>query len=324
MNFDKHTWLKHTQSTCNLFPFLTNYYLNNLGYSITSALTSGEMIAQATTKATKEFDLPAYLPLMDLTIEAECFNVMMLYHIKTLPLVIAPISLDLFLEKQVPSLKTSRYLAHLKATRQLADNDDLPVFNFVSGPFTLLCQILSFNKVKELLQSPGTLDKCLKITTEFIINYVDDLRKSGSNGYIVCEPSLQFLSNMQITNHATRHILNIKQSQSDMLFGFHSCIDDIDKLNLSLMKLEPDLISVGNESDLTKVFGFVPKISLVLGNLSPVKAFVKNDANDTRIAIEKEAAKYNDFHNFIGGFSCVLPFNSKPANVAIIKHFTSK
>ncbi|MDD3027183.1 MAG: uroporphyrinogen decarboxylase family protein [Erysipelotrichaceae bacterium] len=324
MSFDKKNWLAQTKKECRLLPFITNYYLNSLGLSITSSLTSGELISLATIKSTEEFNLPAYIPLMDLTIEAECFNVMMLYHIKTLPSVIAPISIDYLLEKQVPNLKTSRYLAHLDATRRLAQKNDLPVINFVSGPFTLLCQVLSFNKVKELLQHPGTLEKCLVIVSEFLINYIEDLKTNGSNGFIICEPSLQFLSSMQITSFATRHIANIKQSQPEMLFGFHSCIDDIDKLNLTILKLEPDLVSVGNEGDLTKVFDFVLTSSLVIGNLSPVKTFVKNDANDARIAIEKEAARYKAFPNFIGGFSCVLPFNSKQANIAMIRSLTVK
>ena len=268
--------------------------------------------------------MPAHLPLMDLSIEAECFNVMMLYHAKTLPTVNAPVSLESLLDKPVPNLKSSRYLAHLEATRILAEKNDLPVFNFITGPFTLLCQILSFPKVKDLLQSPGVLEKGLQIATEFLINYVADLKSNGSSGFIVCEPSLQFLSSMQIANYASRHIENIKNSQPDMLFGFHTCIDDIDKLNMTLLKLAPDLVSVGDNKDLTKVFGFVPQSSLVIGNLSPVTTFVKNDANDARIAIEKDLAQYQEHHNFINGFSCVLPFNSKPANIAMIKNFITQ
>lgn len=324
MKFDKTIWLAQTLESCSLFPFVTNYYLNSLNYSITPALTSGEMIAMATAKGSDEFKLPAYLPLMDLTIEAECFNVMMLYHVKSLPTVIGAISVEQLLERKIPNLRTSRYQAHLEATKILAEKKDLPVFNFVTGPFTLLCQILSYTKVKELLQNPRTLEKCLQIITDFLIIYVEELHKNGSSGIIVCEPSLQFLSSMQINNYATSQLVNIKQSQPEQLFGFHSCIDDIDKLNLSLVKLDPDLVSVGDDCDLTKVFDFVPTTTLILGNLSPVTTFVKNDANDARIAIEKDKEKYQDFTNFIGGFSCVLPINCKPANLAMIKNFAIK
>ncbi len=324
MIFKKEKWLKQLRENKTFWPFLTNYSIVQSKNSYVHYFSHPEDLANIIQNSTKQYELPAKMLPMDLTMEAECFGPLTIFHVKSLPQIISPVTLEDILALAGPKFKSNRYLTYVKTVEILAAASDDPTICFVTGPFTILAQLVSTPQIKEELINNKLLGQALDIVTEFLICYIQELKEKGLNGFVFCEPYVQVLSKHQILKYSTNYIETVKTKFPELVFGYHSCIDNVNKLHPTIAKLNPDIVSVGNDENLEETFDFVLDSTVVIGNISPLDILVKDDISAARIKMHTELEKYRNHPNFIPGFSCSIPPNSKKKNLEELVTFFTK
>lgn len=324
MTFKKEKWLNQLCENKTFWPFLANYLIVQSKHSYVHYFSHPLDLTELILKASYQYALPAKVLPMDLTMEAECFGPLTIFHVKSLPQIISPVTLEDIVELGGPKFKSNRYHTYVQTVENLAASNDDPTIAFVTGPFTILAQLVSTAQIKDELINNKLLKEALDIVTEFLISYIQELKDKGLSGFIFCEPYIQVLSKHQILKYSTNYIETIKDKFPELVFGYHSCIDNVSKLHPTIAKLNPDIVSVGNDENLTETFNFVLDTTVVIGNISPVAVLVKDDISTARIKMHTELEKYRNHPNFIPGFSCAIPPNSKKQNLEQLVAFFNK
>lgn len=322
MPFNKEHWLEELRTSGLLWPFMTNYLIFQSNHSYVHYFSHPNDLANLISAGNEKYHLNANILPMDLTMEAECFGALVQYKTNTLPNIINPVALTDVVAAGVPEVKSNRYRNYIETVARLHQSESDPTIAFVTGPFTLLSQIISHEKMKVAITDSRLLKKGLSTVTDFIIEYLRELQASGLNGFILCEPSIQFLSRHQIINYSTAFIEKIAVEFPEMIFGYHSCIDDISRLHQQIAKLNPDIVSIGRSEDLYDTFNFVLESTIVLGNIATEEVLIKDDVIAARLKMQTEQEKYRKYPNFVQGFSCDIPNKTKPENIeALVAYF---
>lgn len=248
--------------------------------------------------------------LMDVTLEAEAFNIELKSDGVNLPTVIKHIAPDeVFLPLSYPK-RTLEYLNTMKTIT------DYRVMATITGPFTIASIILGFEQTRKLIDTDrNQLIQVVNIVFKYLLKYCNDLIKNGVCGIFICESMAGFLSSKDCDRFSTKYINRlIDNLEKDVYTIYHNCAKT-DLIINSLVKLNVNAYHFGEATNLENVIDKLPKTKLVMGNLSPLDDFLYSDKKHVEIAILRLLDKMREHSNYQISIGCDLPYETKIENI---------
>jgi uroporphyrinogen decarboxylase len=291
---------------------MTHPGIDLIGKKILDAVTDGEVQFQAIKTIEEKFSPDAATMIMDLTVEAEAFGCKINFPYNEIPTVAERLVSDKeSIEKlTIPTLKNTRIPQYLKAAKLAAENiTDKPVFAGCIGPFSLAGRLFDLSEIMTALYiEPDLIKLLLKKCSEFLLEYVHEMKKVGANGIVMAEPAAGLLSSGMCDEFSSGYIKQIvdEVQEDDFLFILHNC-GNTGQVTQSMISTGAGGLHFGNKIDMIKVLKEVPPNILVMGNLDPVNVFKMSVREEVIKATTKLLYQTSGYKNFIISSDCDTP-----------------
>ena len=258
------------------------------------------------------FDMPAALSYMDLSVEAEAFGALTVYKADEVPTIIGKlISTEEEAEAlKIPKIGDGRTGANIEAIRKAQSLiSNRPVFAQCIGPFSLAGRLMNVNDIMlQCYEDPDMVHTVLKKATKFIAEYASALQKAGADGIIMSEPLAGLLSPQLVDEFSSDYVREIVQTLQDknFIFIYHNCGNAVPHLLDSIIDTGCYGYHFGNSVDMLNMLERVPRNYLVLGNISPADVFNGNSTEHVRLETLKLLNKCGKYNNFLISSGCDL------------------
>lgn len=259
------------------------------------------------------YDMPAALSYMDLSVEAEAFGAYTVFKADEIPTIIGKLITN---EEdaealQIPVVGAGRTGENVETIRkaQMLINDR-PVIAQCIGPFSLAGRLLNVNDIMlQCYENPELVHTVLKKATAFIIAYAAALKQIGADGVIMAEPLAGLLSPQLIEEFSTQYVREIVGTLQDKHFIviYHNCGGSVPYLMDSILDTGCFAYHFGDSVDMLSMLSKVPRNYLVMGNVSPAKVFNKGTTENVRLETLKLLNKCGRFNNFVISSGCDIP-----------------
>jgi uroporphyrinogen decarboxylase len=291
-------------------------------------VTVRELVADSTHMAigmrsiADNFDMPAALSYMDLSVEAEAFGAHTVYGADDVPTIIGKlVSTHEDAEAlKVPEVGAGRTGVNIEAIRkaQMLINDR-PVIAQCIGPFSLAGRLMNVNEIMLLCyEDPEMVHIILRKATDFILEYAKALKNiGGADGIILSEPLAGLLSPPLAKEFSSTYVHEIVAEIQDKHFIviYHNCGDSVPHLLDAIVDTGCFVFHFGDSVDILPILERLPRNYLVMGNISPAKVFNSGNSEFVRIETLKLLNKCAIFNNFVISSGCDLAPNADLDNM---------
>jgi uroporphyrinogen decarboxylase len=259
------------------------------------------------------FDMPAALSYMDLSVEAEAFGAYTVFKADEVPTIIGKL---ITTEEDAEALKipevgagrTGENVETIRKAQMLIN--DRPVIAQCIGPFSLAGRLLNVNDIMlQCYENPELVHTVLKKATAFITSYAQALKNIGADGIIMAEPLAGLLSPQLIEEFSTQYVREIVGTLQDKHFIviYHNCGGAVPHLLGSILDNGCFAFHFGDSVDMLSMLEKVPRNYLVMGNISPARVFNKGTTEQMRLETLKLLNKCGRFNNFMISSGCDIP-----------------
>jgi uroporphyrinogen decarboxylase len=248
--------------------------------------------------------------LLDLTVEAEALGLTVDYFEKQPPSLAAwdqhdPESI-LLLDLPDPEL-TDRMSLFLRVAEGLAENKERMCGAFVTGPFTLLAQILGTEKLLERIGLEESLSDPLGFTTSVVAQYAAALA-SRVDIVIIVDPAAEVLKPPEY-HLLCRPYINgltgiIRGSGAECLL--HIC-GDVTHLLEEMALTGVEGICFDSRANLPREAEKLPSNLVLVGNIDPKRIIERGTVEDVRWEVRRLLRHMKKFRNFILSTGCDVP-----------------
>lgn len=293
-------------------PVMTHPGIEALGYTVKQAVSDGNIQYQAIKYIADKYDTIACMAMMDLTVEAEAFGAKINLPDHEIPTVSERLLADsaAIESLQVPTLEAGRIPQYLLANKLAAENiTNKPVFSGCIGPFSLAGRLYDMSEIMVAIYiEPDAMLQLLSKCTEFLINYCQALKATGTHGVIMAEPAAGLLSNDECQSYSTDFVKQIVDAVQDDSFTviLHNC-GNTGQCTQAMVASGARALHFGNAINMKQVLAECPADVIVMGNLNPVGVFkqgsVDSVMHETKTLLQETASH----RNFVISSGCDLP-----------------
>lgn len=296
-----------------------------------SILHNGPKLGRVFETAARRYRTPLAFPTMDLMVEkADLLSGLGVaedkidtYHFDECPGDEAFFQLESHLAKP----PGRRLQAQVEAIRHVATTGLLPV-GMAIGPFSLMTKLIADPITAVYLAASGlgaadepevaAVERTLDLSVRVILRSIQMQINAGAKAIFIAEPAANkaYISPNQIeagSDIFDRYVLSHNRRIKNLLdkhgvdLIFHCCGELVDKMVAGFCTLDPAILSLGSSRKLFEDTLFVPKSTVLYGNL-PSKKFFSDDmitADQVRQQAEElvEAMRKTG-HPFILGTEC--------------------
>lgn len=314
-------------------PIMTHPGIESIGKTISEAVSDGEIQFRAIEAIQEKYSPDAATMIMDLTVEAEAFGAKINLSEYEIPAVAERLvyDQDTIGRLRVPSLESARVPQYLKAARLAAENIiDKPVFAGCIGPFSLAGRLFGLTEIMtSIFIEPEIIRLLLEKCSTFLLLYVKEMKRIGTNGILMAEPAAGLLSAEACDEFSSAYIKRIvaEVQDRDFLFILHNC-GNPGHVTQSMISTGAGGLHFGNRINLVEALKEVPEDILVFGNLDPVSVFRSGTPEHVFDATTKLFGEAAGHRNFIISSGCDTPPCSPSENVEAffraVRTFNSK
>jgi uroporphyrinogen decarboxylase len=301
-------------------PIMTHPGIDLIGKCVVDAVTNGKVHSDAILALNERYPASAATIIMDLTVEAEAFGSAILFSDHEVPSVSGRLVADAeeVDRLQVPDMNAGRIQQYLLATGLASRSiSHKPVFAGCIGPFSLAGRLFDMTEIMTAIYiEPDTILILLQKCTQFLIEYVKELKQIGANGVIIAEPAAGLLSPdicQQFSSDFIKKIVNSVQDES-FLFILHNC-GNTGHVTQQMINTGAGGLHFGNKIDMVQVCNEVPSNILVMGNLDPVGDFKMASPTEMKQRTLSLLEKTSGFNNFILSSGCDTPPHVPTENI---------
>ena len=267
------------------------------------------------------YDMPAAMGYMDLSVEAEAFGAHTVYSADEVPTIIGRL---LSSEEDVEALKipeigagrTGSNIEAIKKSRILVK--DRPIIAQCIGPFSLAGRLMNVNDIMlHCYEEPELVHKVLRKATDFIVKYASEYKQIGADGIIIAEPLAGLLSPQLIEEFSTKYVREIVESVQDRHFItiYHNCGNAVPHLLDSIVEIGCYAFHFGDSVNMREMLERIPRNYLVMGNISPAKIFNSGTTEQVRLDTLRLLHNCGGYDNFLISSGCDIPPNVDLDNV---------
>ena len=303
-----------------LIPIMTHPGIEQLGYTVRVAVTSGSVHAKAVGWLAGHYPTAAATVIMDLTVEAEAFGADVLFPEDEIPTVTGRLlkSRDDIWSLRVPSLGEGRIREYVKACL-LAHEDitDRPVLAGCIGPFSLAGRLFDMSEIMMLTCSDKeAAHELLRKCTEFILKYVTALKATGVEGVVMAEPAAGLLSDADCQTFSSDYVKRIVDAVQDdgFIVVLHNC-GNTGHCTKAMVRTGAKALHIGNKCDMLAALADMPDDVLLMGNLDPVGIFKMSQPETVAQATKELIEKTMDHRNVVISTGCDTPPHCPMENI---------
>ena len=142
------------------------------------------------------FHSDAILPLLDLTVEAECYGIKPVFKDRDAPEIRTFLPLDNLVNPEQSGTHDNRTSIMVEAARLISrEARGVPTGFFITGPFTLAGQIIGVQKLMTaILQPQAAVSTLLESCTNTVVSYAKRLEDTGVNFLVMADPTSTMIS----------------------------------------------------------------------------------------------------------------------------------
>jgi uroporphyrinogen decarboxylase len=255
---------------------------------------------------------------MDLSVEAQAFGANVSFSYEAIPSIEGRLVEDAAAIEAlaVPSLEAGRIPEYLKADK-LATSLPKPVFAGCIGPFSLAGRLYGMTEIMMgIYIEPEAMVVLLEKCTDFLTNYVKDIKATGCPAVLMAEPASGLLSNEDDLQYCTPYVKKIVDAVQDDTFAvvLHNC-GNTGHCTEAMVATGAWGFHFGNKIDMVKALDECPSDALVFGNIDPVSVFKQASPEEmykATLELLQVTAKYP---NFVLSSGCDTPPGVFPANI---------
>mgnify|MGYP000269760711 CR=1 FL=1 len=216
-------------------------------------------------------EMDACLPLLDLTVEAELLGAPVEFSEYNAPSI--AMRLDIDQARRIGHL--GRVTLMVETVKRASASCNKPLGSYVTGPFTVLCQVLGIERVMlHLARRSERIFPILDLITDICIEYARSLVKAGADFLIIAEPTSSLLSG-DLFEAFSKPYLEVlcKEVEADIIL--HIC-GKAGHLLKNIAELKIAGISIDQNTPLEEASTELPNDVLIFGNYNPVNLLLKN------------------------------------------------
>jgi len=217
-------------------------------------------------------EIDAYLPLLDLTVEAELFGAKVDFSKHEAPRINNKLDID-----EIHRIERTRIPLMVETARVAADKKlpGKPLGFYVTGPLTVLSQILGVERVMlHFARRSERIFLLLDSITDVCVEYARRLADAGVDFLMIADPASSLLSVGLFRIFSMPYLERlIKEISTDLIL--HICgkaghlLEDISELGATG-------ISIDQNVQLEEASSKLPKEMLIFGNYNPVNILLKS------------------------------------------------
>ena len=293
-------------------PIMTHPGIELIGSTVHMAVTDGKVHSDAICALNERFPAAAVTAIMDLTVEAEAFGAKVSFSEDDIPNVVGRLvcDYDSVAALQVPGLDMGRVGEYLRANRLTAERiKDKPIYGGCIGPFSLAGRLYDMSEfMMAIYMEPDTVTLLLEKCTEFVMNYVQEMKRMGISGVIMAEPAAGLVSNEDCNSFSTDYVRKIVAAVQDRDFTviLHNC-GNTGHCTDAMIKSGAAGLHFGNRADMVEALKACPSDLMVMGNIDPVGVLQQGTPEKVRTETLALLEATSAWHNFVLSTGCDAP-----------------
>lgn len=295
-------------------PLLAAPGMHLLGLPVDKVHRSGELQFECIRALAELTGAEVLVTFMDLSVEAEAFGCDIRFSDTGNPEVIGTIPPE---RLSAPGVGTARTGEVLLCSKLCAEHLPQPVLPGLIGPFSLACRLTGMTEMMMMAAAePDQAHAILRITADFLRQYLQAIRQTGVAGAVIAEPSAGLLSPDMCRDFAVSYLRQIIAPAKNDDFGviLHNC-GKTEKQVSELRASGADALHVGNAVDIRQILSQAPSNFPVMGNIDPVSVFRNGTPESVQTAVRDLMQATAAYPNHIVSSGCDIPAQTPIANI---------
>ena len=281
-----------------------------VGRSVRDALNDPEVQLEALRALEKRLKPDIVFTMLDLTVEAEALGLGVDFFEKKPPSLSAqelPV-LERFYELGVPDPEHTTRMHHfLQVAEGLAEDEKRMCGAFVTGPFTLLAQLLGTEELLERVKAGESLSEPIGYTTSVVGEYAAALA-ARVDMVVVVDPASEVLKPSEYRSFCRSYISGmagiIRGSGATCLL--HVC-GDVSHLLEEMALTGVEGVFLDSRVNLPREAERLPSNLVLMGNIDPKRVIQRGTAEDVRWEVRRLLRHMDKTRAFILSTGCDVP-----------------
>lgn len=302
-------------------PILSFPCISLMGISVSDLISDSSLQAKGMKMIANRVNSLAAVSMMDLSVEAEAFGSTVRVSGQEVPTITGRIinSLEDAQNIVVPDVFSGRTGLYVEAIREACQLIvDRPVFAGVIGPFSLAGRLMDVSEIMiNCYVEPKLVYETMEKTTQFIINYINEYKKTGASGVIMAEPLTGLLSPelaAEFSNPFVKKIVDAVQDDK-FIFIYHNCGNNTIQMIDSILSIGATAYHFGNAINIKEMLKLIPKNIIVMGNVDPSSQFKDGTVDSIKEKTKSLLEECSAYNNFVISSGCDIPPLSKWENI---------
>jgi len=294
-------------------PVLSFPSVQSLYITVKELVASSAYQAMGMKLIADRYDMPASLTFMDLSVEAEAFGARAVYGTDDVPTITGKLVADeaAAVALNVPAVGAGRTGVNIDTVRKaLMLINDRPVLAGCIGPFSLAGRLMNVNDALiNCYEEPAMVHILLRKATDFLIQYIHELKLTGAHGVIIAEPLAGLLSPDLMREFSTEYVREMVSSaqSKNFIVIYHNCGNAVNHLVNEILDTGCMAFHFGESADMLKMLQSIPRNFLVMGNISASAVFNNGTEQQMRLATTRLLEKCGKYNNFVISSGCDIP-----------------
>ena len=286
--------------------------LRLVGHSAREALSNAEVQLECLRALEKRLQPDIMFPLLDLTVEAEALGLSIDFPEKKRPNLREQklTSMEWFYQADIPDPeRTARMPVFLKVAEGLRQDNGSMNAAFITGPFTLLAQLMGSEILLQAVLNGDSLDEAVGFTTSVAGEYAAALASREEMVWVMYTAagalnSGEFRSLYQPYISGLAGIIRGAGAACIL----HICAD-VSHITGEMALSGYDGLSLDSAVDLAKEADRLPKNLLLIGNIDARRIIQRGSVDDVRWETRRLLRKMSKVKNFIVSTACDVPID---------------
>ncbi len=323
MKHDMQKWLRsmYGPQPKKPLPILSFPAIQLLDTDVQRLINSADLQANGMKAIADKVQSAASVSLMDLSVEAECFNAPIRISEDEVPTVTSGIVFSFEDAKRlsVPKVGAGRTGIYVSAIEKAALLIiDRPVFAGIIGPYSLAGRLMDVTEIMyACYDEPETVHVVLEKASEFLISYCQAFKAAGANGVVMAEPLAGLLSPALSKAFSCDYVKNIVDAVQtpDFIVIYHNCGNAVPAMLNELLSTGASAYHFGNAISIPEILKVVPSDTLIMGNIDPAGEFRNGTPESITAATKDLLNQCQGYDNFVLSSGCDIPPLSKWENI---------
>lgn len=227
---------------------------------------------------------------------------------------------------QVPDfMATESSRVMMEGTRILANEANVPIACYMTGPITFSLQLMPYTKLlKKMMREPEFVHKLIKKAILIIKEYIKLMKDMGATIFVACEHDIQMLKPEQVKEFSLKYLPDLFNIYN------HNILHMCGNVNLHLNLISQDLknlenlntLNIGPLVDIKKTQNLLDHKIGVAGNIDHNKILPFGNPKMIKLAVEEAIDASEGDSRFMVAPGCEITSDTPIENVKTLVNTT--